>query len=486
MTSPQNAGSARPDANQGGRTLFDKIWDRRVVTQREDGTALLYVDRNFIHEGPFYAFDGLRRDGRGIRRPRKQIAVSDHYVPTLDRARGIESVRDPEARVIIERLAANTREFGIPFIGMNDPRQGIMHVVSAELGLAQPGMVITASDSHNTTNGAFGAFSFGVGASEIKHVFATQTLWQRKPGTLRVTIDGALGPGIAAKDIILALIAKLTISGGIGRVVEYAGSTIRGMTMEQRMTICNMSIELGARSGIIAPDDTTYAYLEGRAFAPRGDAWDKALQLWRALSPDADAVCDREVALDAGSIAPMVTWGTVPGDALPITGTVPVPSAAASEEQRNHIRHALEYMGLAAGQRLDDIAIDRVFIGSCTNGRLEDLRAAAAVAKGRHARVPTFVVPGSGDVKRRAEAEGLDRIFTAAGFEWRDPGCSMCVGANGDIVPAGERCASTSPRNFENRQGRGARTHLVSPAMAAAAAVTGKLTDVRTLSGGVS
>jgi 3-isopropylmalate/(R)-2-methylmalate dehydratase large subunit len=469
---------------QSARTLFDKIWDRRVITRRDDGPALLYVDRNFIHEGPFYAFDGLRRDGRGVRRPLKQVAVSDHYVPTLDRARGIEAVRDPEARVIIERLAANTREFGIPFIGMNDPRQGIMHVVAAEFGLAQPGMVITASDSHVTTNGAFGAFSFGVGASEIKHVFATQTLWQRKPGTLRVTINGVLGPGVAAKDIILAIIAKLTISGGIGRVVEYAGSAVRGMTMEQRMTICNMSIELGARAGMVAPDDTTYAYLEGREYAPRGDAWGQALRQWRALPSDAGAVYDSEVEIDAGSIAPMVTWGTVPGDALPITGSVPAP--AGSDAERTHIRRALEYMGLEAGQRLADIAIDRVFIGTCTNGRLDDLRAAAAVAKGRRAVVPTFVVPGSGDVKRRAEAEGLDRIFIAAGFEWRDPGCSMCVGANGDIVPAGERCASTSPRNFENRQGRGARTHLVSPAMAAAAAVTGKLTDVRTLPGGVS
>ena len=471
---------------QNARTLFDKIWDRHVITQRDDGTALLYIDRNFIHEGPFYAFDGLRRDGRGIRRPLKQIAVTDHYVPTLDRARGIEAVRDPEARVVIERLAANTREFGIPFIGMNDPRQGIMHVVGAGLGLAQPGMIMTASDSHVTTNGAFGVFSFGVGASEVKHVFATQTLWQRKPGKLRVTIEGTLGPGVAAKDIILAIIAKLTTSGGSGRVVEYTGSTIRGMTMEQRMTICNMSIELGARSGIIAPDDTTYAYLEGREFAPRGDAWGKALAAWRSLSSDADAVYDREVEFDAASIAPMVTWGTVPGDALPITGTVPAPSAAASEAQRAHLLRALEYMGLEAGTRLADIAIDRVFIGTCTNGRLDDLRAAAAVAKGRRAVVPAFVVPGSGDVKRRAEAEGLDKIFIAAGFEWRDAGCSMCVGANGDIVPAGERCASTSPRNFENRQGRGARTHLVSPAMAAAAAVTGKLTDVRTLAGGVS
>jgi 3-isopropylmalate/(R)-2-methylmalate dehydratase large subunit len=472
------------DIMHSARTLFDKIWDRRVVTRRDDGPALLYVDRNFIHEGPFYAFDGLRRDGRRVRRPLKQLAVSDHYVPTVDRSRGIEAVRDPEARVIIERLAANTREFGIPFIGMNDPRQGIMHVVGAEFGLAQPGMVITASDSHVTTNGAFGAFSFGVGASEIKHVFATQTLWQRKPGTLRVTIEGALGPGVAAKDIILAIIAKLTISGGIGRVVEYAGSAVRGMTMEQRMTICNMSIELGARAGMVAPDDTTYTYLEGREYAPRGDAWDQALRQWRALPSDAGAVYDSEVEIDAGSIAPMVTWGTVPGDALPITGAVPAP--AGSDAERTHIQRALEYMGLEAGQRLADIAIDRVFIGTCTNGRLDDLRAAAAVAKGRRAVVPTFVVPGSGDVKRRAEAEGLDLIFIAAGFEWRDPGCSMCVGANGDIVPAGERCASTSPRNFENRQGRGARTHLVSPAMAAAAAVTGKLTDVRTLPGGVS
>ncbi|MFH1008825.1 MAG: 3-isopropylmalate dehydratase large subunit [Candidatus Latescibacterota bacterium] len=462
-------------------SLFDKIWNRHVVAQRDDGETLLYVDRNFVHEGPFYAFDGLRRDGRGVHRPLKQIAIADHYLPTLNRARGMDAVSNPEARQMIERLTANTREFGIPVIGMGNPRQGIMHVVGPELGLIQPGMVITAADSHATTNGAFGTFSFGIGASEIKHVLATQTLWQRKPRMLRVTVNGEIPGGVTAKDIILVIIAKLSISGGSGYVVEYAGSTIRGMTMEQRMTICNMSIELGARSGIVAPDEKTYAYLKGREFAPIGDAWSKALDVWHTLPSDPGATYDREVEISAEGVAPMVTWGTVSDDALPITESVPYPIDASTEDQRVHIKHALEYMGLKAGQPLVEIRIDRVFIGSCSNARLDDLRAAAAVVKGRRAVVPSVISPGSTDVKRRAEAEGLNEIFLSAGFEWRDSGCSMCVGANGDIVQPGERCASTSPRNFENRQGRGARTHLVSPPMAAAAAVTGKLTDVRTL-----
>ncbi len=464
------------------RNMFDKIWDGHVVAQRDDGEALIYVDRNFVHEGPFYAFDKMRLDQRPMRRPLKQIAISDHYLPTLNRAGGLNGIKDPEIRNMIEQLTRNARDFGVPFIGMKDPvRQGIMHVVGPDLGMVHPGMVITAADSHTTTLGAFGAFSFGIGASEIKHVMATQALWYRKPKTLRVTIDGKLGAGVTAKDVILAIIAKIGISGAIGHVIEYAGSAMRAMTMEQRMTVCNMSIEAGARAGLVAPDETTFKFLEGREFAPKGAQWDAALKYWKSLPSDAGAKFDQEVTLAAGDIAPMVTWGTVPDDALPITGKIPDPAQATSKEQRVHLERALHYMGLTAGMPITEIKIDRVFIGSCTNARFEDLVAAAAIAKGRKTIVPAMVSPGSTDVKRRAEAAGLDKIFLAAGFEWRDSACSMCVGSNGDFPAPGESCASTSPRNFENRQGRGVRTHLVSPAMAVAAAVTGKLTDVRTL-----
>ena len=464
------------------RNMFDKIWDRHVVAQRDDGEALIYVDRNFVHEGPFYAFDKLRLAKRAMRRPLKQIAISDHYLPTLNRAGGLAGIKDAEIRNMVEQLQRNARDFKLPFIGMEDTeRQGIMHVVGPDLGLVQPGMVITAADSHTTTNGALGAFSFGIGASEIKHVMATQALWYRKPKTLRVTIDGKLGAGITAKDVILAIIAKIGISGGNGHVIEYAGAVMRAMTMEQRMTVCNMSIEAAARAGLVAPDDTTYKFLKDREFAPRGAQWEQALKIWQSLPSDADAKFDKEVALNGSDIAPMVTWGTVPDDALPITGRVPDPAQAASREERVHLERALHYMGLTAGMPISEIKVDRVFIGSCTNARFEDLVAAADVAKGRKVVVPSMISPGSTDVKRRAEAAGLDKIFTAAGFEWRDSACSMCVGSNGDFPAPGESCASTSPRNFENRQGRGVRTHLVSPAMAVAAAVTGKLTDVRTL-----
>jgi 3-isopropylmalate/(R)-2-methylmalate dehydratase large subunit len=464
------------------RNMFDKIWDGHVVAQRDDGEALIYVDRNFVHEGPFYAFDKMRLDKRPMRRPLKQIAFSDHYLPTLNRAGGLAGIKDPEIRNMVEQLTRNARDFGLPFIGMDDKtRQGIMHVVGPDLGMVQPGMVITAADSHTTTNGAFGAFSFGIGASEIKHVMATQALWYRKPKTLRVTIDGKLGAGVTAKDVILAIIAKIGISGAIGHVIEYAGSAMHAMTMEQRMTVCNMSIEAGARAGLVAPDETTFKFLEGREFSPKGAQRDAALKYWKSLPSDAGAKFDKEVTLAAGDIAPMVTWGTVPDDALPITGKIPDPAQATSKEQRMHLERALHDMGLTAGMPITEIKIDRVFIGSCTNARFEDLVAAAAVAKGRKTVVPAMVSPGSTDVKRRAEAAGLDKIFVAAGFEWRDSACSMCVGSNGDFPAPGESCASTSPRNFENRQGRGVRTHLVSPAMAVAAAVTGKLTDVRTL-----
>src|SRR4051812_48765199 len=462
--------------------MFDKIWDRHVVAQRDDGEALIYVDRNFVHEGPFYAFDKLRLARRAMRRPLKQIAISDHYLPTLNRAGGLAGIKDPEIRNMVEQLQRNARDFKLPFIGMQDTaRQGIMHVIGPDLGMVQPGMVITAADSHTTTNGAFGAFSFGIGASEIKHVMATQALWYRKPKTFRVAVDGTLGAGVTAKDVILAIIAKVGISGAVGHVFEFAGPVMRAMSMEQRMTVCNMSIEAGARAGLVSPDETTFAFLKGREFAPAGAEWEQALKLWKTLPTELGAHFDKEVTLNGSDIAPMVTWGTVPDDALPITGKVPDPAQAKNKEERVHLERALHYMGLTAGMPISEIKVDRVFIGSCTNARYEDLVAAANVAKGRKVVVPSMISPGSTDVKRRAEAAGLDKIFTAAGFEWRDSACSMCVGSNGDFPAPGESCASTSPRNFENRQGRGVRPHLVSPAMAVAAAVTGKLTDVRTL-----
>jgi 3-isopropylmalate/(R)-2-methylmalate dehydratase large subunit len=467
MTAPQN--------------MFDKIWDRHVVTRREDGDTLIYIDRNFVHEGPFYAFDALRLEKRGFRRPLRQIAIADHYLPTLNRAQGLDGIKDPDIRRMVEQLDRNARDFGVPFIGMDNKWQGIMHVIGPDLGLVQPGMTITAADSHTTTNGAFGAFSFGIGATEIKHVMATQCLWYRKPRTLRVTVDGVLPPGVTAKDVIIAIIAKIGIMGGSGHVIEYAGSAFRAMTMEQRMTVCNMSIEAGARAGLVAPDDTTFRFLHGREFSPQGAEWDRALAFWKTLPTDDGARFDKEVTLAAADLVPMVTWGTVPEDALPITGRVPDPQSAKSPEQRAHYERALQYMGLTAGQLLSDIKVDRVFIGSCTNARLDDLRAAAAVLKGRRVVVPAMISPGSSVVKQRAEAEGLDRIFIDAGFEWRDSACSMCVGSNGDFASPGERCATTSPRNFPNRQGRGVRSHVLSPAMAVAAAVTGRLTDVRTL-----
>ena len=463
------------------RSMFDKIWARHVIAEREGGESLIYIDRNFVHEGPFYAFDGLRLAKRRVHRPLKQFAIADHYAPSVGRAGGVAAIKDAEIRRMIEQLEQNTRDFGIPFIGMNDPRQGIMHVVAAELALVQPGMVTTAADSHTTSIGAMGALAFGVGASEIKHILATQSLWFRKPKTLRVSVDGMLPRGVTAKDVILAVVGRIGLSGGSGHVLEYAGSAIRAMSMDERMTVCNMSIEMGARSGMVAPDETTFAYLKGRQFAPGPEHWDQAVEFWRTLRTDEGAAFDKEVALQAADIAPMVTWGNLPEHALPITARVPHPDEAKTAQQRTHIERALAYMKLEPGQPLSGIAVDRVFIGSCTNARFEDLAAAAAIVKGRRVVVPSMVSPGSSDVKRRAEEAGIDRVFKEAGFEWRDSACSMCVGSNGDFALPGERCASTSPRNYENRQGRGVRTHLVSPAMAVAAAVTGRLTDVRTL-----
>jgi len=467
------------------RTLFEKIWARHVVVERGAGEALLYVDRNFVHEGSFHAFGALAREGLKVRKPRQTFATADHYVPTRNREQGLAAVTDPEMRNMLELFAQNTRANGIEnCYGLDDPRQGIVHVVGPELAITQPGLVITCGDSHTSTHGALGAYAVGIGASQLKQVLATQCLWQKKPKTLRVTVDGAIPSGVTAKDIVLAIIAKIGTAGATGHAIEYAGSAIRALSIEGRLTVCNMSIEAGARAGMIAPDDTTYAYLAGREFAPKGAQWERALQFWRSLPGDDYANFDREVTLHATELAPMVTWGTSPEEAAPVTAAVPDPSSAADADRRAHMESALRYMGLAPGTRLEEIRIDHAFIGTCTNGRIEDLRAAAAVLRGRKAVVSAWVSPGSSTIKRQAEAEGLDRIFKEAGFDWRGSGCSSCAAMNDDSVPAGGRCASTSNRNFEGRQGKGARTHLMSPAMVAAAAVTGRITDVRKLMGG--
>jgi len=457
--------------------MFEKIWARHVVAEGPGGHVLLYIDRHLLHEGTTAAFGRLARSGRRVRRPDLSFATADHYLLTSPGS----PTSDAETRGMVEALGRHTADQRILYFGVGDPRRGIVHVIGPEQGLTVPGITLVCGDSHTATHGAFGALAFGIGSSEVEHVLATQTLWQKKPSTMRVSVDGRLGPGVNAKDVILAIIAKIGAGGGVRHAIEYAGSTIRAMSMDERMTVCNMSIEAGARAGMIAPDDTTFAYIEGRPLAPRGAAWQAALAEWKALPSDPDAVFDRQVQLAASDIAPTVTWGTSPQDALPITGRVPDPSTVDDPGRRESMARALAYMGLAPGMRLSEVTVSRVFIGSCTNSRLDDLRAAARVAKGRRAVVPAWIVPGSGLIKRAAEAEGLDRVFVDAGFEWREAGCSMCVGMNGETAAAGERVASTSNRNFEGRQGKGARTHLMSPAMAAAAAVTGKLTDVRTL-----
>ena len=462
------------------RTMFDKIWSRHVIAE-EEGEVLLYVDRAYIHEGSSHAFAQLDQRNRKVARPRQVFAHADHYVPTTGRGKGVEGIAIPEIRNMVKLLAANTAKHGVTLFGIDDPRQGILHIVPPEQGITQPGLLIVGADSHTSTHGAFGSLAFGAGASEVMHVMATQQLWQRKPATLRITVGGKLGFGVSAKDVILAIIAKIGVFGGAGHVIEYAGAAIAGLSMEGRMTLCNMSIEGGARAGMVAPDDTTFAYMDGRPYAPRGAEWKKALACWKTLPSDAGAAFDRELSLDGGAIAPMVTWGTNPEMAGPVTGNVPEPKSAGDDNKRAELESALDYMGLQPGMPLQDIAVDRVFIGSCTNSRIEDLRAAAEVARLGRAKVPTWVVPGSGTVKAQAEKEGLDRIFTDAGFEWRDPGCSLCTAINGDQLKPGERCASTSNRNFRGRQGTGSRTHLVSPAMAAAAALKGRITDVRDL-----
>jgi 3-isopropylmalate/(R)-2-methylmalate dehydratase large subunit len=457
--------------------MFDKVWARHVVATGPGGHVLLYVDRHLLHEGSAAAFARLARAGRRVRRPDLCAATADHYVATSPGA----PAPDAEVARMIESLAASAAERGIVLFGRGDARRGIVHVIGPEQGLTLPGMLLVCGDSHTATHGALGALAFGIGSSEVEHVLATQTLWQRRPRTMRITVEGRLGPGVSAKDVILAIVATIGAGGGVGHAVEYAGPVIRAMSIGERATVCNMSIEAGARCGMVAPDATTFAYLEGRPFAPTGQAWTRARASWSALPSDPDAAFDREVRLDGDGIAPTVTWGTSPQDALPITARVPEPAAIDDAGRRQAVERALGYMGLAPGTPLTDVAVDRVFIGSCTNSRLEDLRAAAAVARGRRAVVPAWVVPGSGLVKSAAEAEGLDRVFREAGFEWREAGCSMCVGMNGETAREGERVASTSNRNFEGRQGKGARTHLMSPAMAAAAAVTGRLADVRAL-----
>lgn len=461
------------------RTLFDKIWEAHLVDVQEDGTCLLYIDHHLVHEvtSP-QAFEGLRMAGRRVHRPAATLAVADHNVPTTDRSQGIA---DAESRIQVATLAQNCAEFGIEYFSMDDKRQGIVHIIGPEQGFTLPGMTIVCGDSHTATHGAFGALAFGIGTSEVEHVLATQTLLQRPAKNMRVLVEGALPTGVGAKDLILAIIGALGTAGGTGHVIEYAGDAIAALGMEGRMTVCNMTIEAGARAGLIAPDETTFAYLKGRPMAPSGENWERAVAWWRTLPSDPGAAYDSEIRLDAAAIAPLVTWGTSPEDVVPVTGTVPDPAAADSDARRRAMERSLQYMGLAAGTRMQDVRVDRVFIGSCTNGRIEDLREAAGVARGRRVAdgVGAMVVPGSGLVKDQAEAEGLDRIFREAGFEWREPGCSMCLAMNADRLEPGERCASTSNRNFEGRQGAGGRTHLVSPAMAAAAAIHGHFVDIR-------
>ena len=466
------------------RTLYDKIWDDHVVAAQPDGTTLLYIDRHLVHEvtSP-QAFEGLRLSGRKVRAPEKTLVVVDHNIPTTDRTKPIE---DDESRAQIEQVAKNAADFGLEYYDGMDIRQGIVHIIGPEQGFTLPGTTVVCGDSHTATHGAFGALAQGIGTSEVEHVLATQTLIQKKSKNMRVVVDGTLGEGVTAKDIILAIIGEIGTAGGTGSVIEFTGEAIRALSMEGRMTVCNMAIEGGARAGLIAPDEKTYAYLKGRPKAPKGEHWDAAVKYWDSLRSDDGAHFDKEVRLDANKLPPIITWGTSPEDVITIDGTVPRLEDAASDAMRNKISRALEYMGLKGGEKITDISIDRAFIGSCTNGRIEDLRAAAEVAQIAISRglkvsshVNAMVVPGSGLVKQQAEAEGLDKIFIEAGFEWREPGCSMCLAMNPDKLAPGERCASTSNRNFEGRQGFRGRTHLVSPAMATAAAIAGKFVDIR-------
>ena len=461
------------------RTLYEKIWDDHVVDQGEDGTCLLYIDRHLVHEvtSP-QAFEGLRMAGRRVHRPDLTLATADHNVPTGNRAHGIA---DPESLIQVETLTQNCDEFGVTLYGMNDKRQGIVHIIGPEQGFTQPGMTIVCGDSHTSTHGAFGALAFGIGTSEVEHVLATQTLIMKPAKTMRISVNGTLPPGVTAKDMILAIIGRIGTAGGTGYVLEYAGDAVQRLSMAGRMTMCNMSIEAGARAGLIAPDETTFQYLKGRPFAPANENWDKAVAYWKTLRSDDGAHFDQDISLNAADIPPLVTWGTSPEDIVPITGNVPDPKETADANKRAAMERALDYMGLKPGMKMTDVPVDVVFIGSCTNARIEDLREVVKIAEGKKvaAGVRAMIVPGSGLVKEQAELEGIDKILLDAGFEWREPGCSMCLGMNEDQLKPGQRCASTSNRNFEGRQGRGGRTHLLSPAMAAAAAIRGKLSDVR-------
>lgn len=464
------------------RTLFEKIWDDHLVDASDDGSSLIYIDRHLVHEvtSP-QAFEGLRMAGRPVHAPQRTLAVMDHNVPTTDRSKPIEQ---EDSRIQIETLRKNCEEFGVELFDLNDKRQGIVHIIGPEQGFTLPGMTIVCGDSHTSTHGAFGALAFGIGTSEVEHVLTTQTLIQKPAKTMRITVDGKLAPGVTAKDMVLHIIGEIGTAGGTGYVIEYAGEAVRNLSMEGRMTICNMSIEGGARAGMVAPDETTFQYIKGRPMAPKGEEWEKAVAYWKTLPSDAGATYDQEVNIRAKDIAPTLTWGTTPEDVIAITGEVPSPDDFEDEHKRASVTRMLDYMGLKAGTKMTDIPVDKVFIGSCTNARIEDLREVAAIAKGNkvaHSIKEAMIVPGSGLVKAMAEEEGIADILIEAGFDWREPGCSMCLGMNPDQLSPGERCASTSNRNFEGRQGRGGRTHLVSPAMAAAAAITGKLTDVREL-----
>jgi 3-isopropylmalate/(R)-2-methylmalate dehydratase large subunit len=459
------------------RTLFDKIWDYHLINTQEDGASLIYIDRHLVHEvtSP-QAFEGLRMSGRTVNSPNRTLAVADHNVPTTDRALGID---EKESRIQVEALDQNVKDFGIPYFNMMDERQGIVHVIGPEQGFTQPGMTIVCGDSHTATHGAFGALAFGIGTSEVEHVLATQTLIQKPAKNMLIDIEGSLQTGVSAKDLVLAIIGKIGTAGGTGHVIEYSGEAIKKLSMEGRMTVCNMSIEAGARAGMIAPDQVTFDYLANKPMAPKGKDWDLAMEWWKSLPSDDNAFYDKKVMIDASKIKPTVTWGTSPEDVVSIDGYIPDPSKINDDDIRQKIERSLEYMGLKGGQKISDVEINTVFIGSCTNSRIEDLRSAAEVIKGKKVKdgIRAMIVPGSGLVKTQAEEEGLNVMFTEAGFEWREPGCSMCLAMNEDKLQPGERCASTSNRNFEGRQGKGGRTHLVSPEIAAASAITGKLTD---------
>ena len=468
-----------PKDTTQARTLFQKIWDDHIIHRDENGTCLIAIDRHLVHEvtSP-QAFEGLRMAGRSVRKPEKTLAVVDHNVPTTDRSQGIEN---EESRIQLEALTKNCEDFGVQLFDIFDNRQGIVHIIGPEQGFTQPGTTIVCGDSHTSTHGAFGALAFGIGTSEVEHVLATQTLIQKPAKSMRITVDGELSTGVTAKDMVMAIIGEIGTAGGTGYVLEYAGEAVEALSMEGRMTMCNMSIEGGARAGMVAPDETTFEYLKGRPMSPTGDDWDKAVAYWRSLPSDDGAVYDKELTLNAADIEPLVTWGTTPEDVVAITGIVPAPADFDDPNKQESVKRMLDYMGLESGTKMTDITIDKVFIGSCTNARIEDLREVAKIAEGEKVAdsVEAMIVPGSGLVKAQAEEEGIADILIEAGFDWREPGCSMCLGMNPDQLKPGERCASTSNRNFEGRQGKGARTHLLSPAMAAAAAITGKLTDVR-------